>query len=319
MKRFGQKSRRFLWFFLSGLVIFGGLSYAQSDDLLGRLMRLENDVRTLNRAVYSQQGVQGSAGYGAGRDTAAQANAEVQVQQLEMEVRSLTGKLEEQSHEIRQLKGQLERATGDMELRLQDLEKGKRAAATPSNIPKPIPKYVAQPPKPKSAAPDYVAPDYIGRDITVAPPRNTPGQLGTMTQRGSSGSGANSDVAAADYENAFAMLKAGSFDAAEKEFEKFLSRYPDHVLSPNAKYWYGETFYVRGNYEGAARIFAESYQQAPQGAKAHDNLLKLGMSLAGMGNKDDACVALRQLSKETANTSSPVMRRGQQEMSRLGC
>ena len=299
---------------LIGMLVSIAPSYAQSRELSERLERLETDVRTLGRAVYSQSGTQGGQ-YNGGSDPAMQADAQIRVQQLEGELRTLTGQMEQQSYEIRQLKTRLEKVTGDMELRLQDIESARRAAPARST-----PKYTAKPPPTQTAPPPQ---ENIILDTRK--PRNVqpsaPGRLGTIHKNSSlsSRSGGGADQAASAYENAFAMLKSSNFDAAEREFAKFLEQYPDHVLSSNAKYWYGETFYVRGDYEHAARIFAESYQQAPRGAKAQDNLLKLGMSLAGMGNKKDACVALRQLNKENPGSTTPVLRRGQQEMKRLGC
>lgn len=324
--------------FLMGTAGLSGLSFsgarAQSpDELQDRLERLETDIQTLNRAVYSQGGSGGGGGGGYSGDGGGSpeaANAEVRIQQLETEIRGLTGQIEQQSFEIRQLKEQLEKVTGDMELRLQDLESGRSAAPAATNNP-PQPSYItnrssAQAPQtgevPLEQLPeenvilDTRKPPYVAQDATSS---GGDSNLGTISQDGYPSSGGGADQAAAAYENAFAMLKGGNFDAAEKEFGKFLEQYPNHVLSSNAKYWYGETFYVRGEFEKAARIFAESYQLAPRGAKAHDNLLKLGMSLAGMGNKKDACVALRQLEKETQGAATPVLRRGQQEMQRIGC
>ena len=90
-------------------------------------------------------------------------------------------------------------------------------------------------------------------------------------------------------------------------------------MAPNALYWLGETFYVRKDYDKAARAFAEAYQKYPNGPKGADNLLKLGMSLAGKGEKDSACVALAQLRKEYPKGPEPVLKRGESEMATLGC
>jgi TolA-binding protein len=90
-------------------------------------------------------------------------------------------------------------------------------------------------------------------------------------------------------------------------------------LSANAKYWLGESWYVRNNFERAARIFAESYQQAPKGPKGPDNLLKLALSLNGMGKKEEACLTLGQLKKEYGASTSPILARAAQEGGRIGC
>lgn len=268
-----------------------------SSDTSSRLDRMERDIQTLSRAIYRGEEPPPGAFSGGGGS----ADTEVRLQQLETQIRDLTGRVEEQSYQIRQLQEAMERQAGDLELRLQDLERGGMAAA-PSRY---------TPPQPQNSAPVY----------NQRPAQQQPvQQLGSYTQSPVSDNvtGAVDDAAAA-YENAFAMLKAGNYDSAEVEFKNFLDRYPDHVLGPNAKYWYGETFYVRGEHERAARIFADAYQSDPQGSKSADNLLKLGMSLAGMGNQSDACIALRQLTQGGAQAGSPVMRRAEQEMARLGC
>lgn len=286
-----------------GTSVFAADAFAQSNrDLNNRLNRLENELNTINRAVF-----RGDRSGGAALTASDAAGAELRIQQLEVELRDLNGKLEEQSFEIRQLKSQLEKALADTNIRLQDLESGKRSTASAPSTTTP---YTARtlPTKP-TTTPDAVQP-------------SSGGTLGTLSQPGDDNSQATAvsvDGAAASYENAFAKLKNSNYDAAETEFKKFLDQYPDHVLAPNARYWYGETFYVRGDYEKSARIFAEAYQKDTAGAKASDNLLKLGMSLAGMGNTDDACVALMQLNKESPSASTPVLRRAQQEMTRLGC
>ncbi len=114
-------------------------------------------------------------------------------------------------------------------------------------------------------------------------------------------------------------MKDGSYDQAETGLKDFIARFPDHTLTPNARYWLGETYYVRKDYTQAARVFAEAYQQAPKGPKGPDNLLKLGLSLAGMGNKKDACIALNQLQTEYGGTANPVIDRAGREMKTIGC
>jgi tol-pal system protein YbgF len=127
------------------------------------------------------------------------------------------------------------------------------------------------------------------------------------------------DSAAALYDNAYALLKNKNYDRAQEEFDKFMAEYPTHGLAGNAKYWLGETYYVRGKYDVAARLFAEGYQQYPDGSKTADNLLKLGMALGALGKKEDACIALAQLDKETGANLASVQRRAEQEKTRLGC
>lgn len=280
-------------------------------DINNRISRLENEIETLSRAVYRGDSLPPPAGRIQG-DATAQGTMELRLQQLERELQDMRGTLEEQAHETRQLKEKLMRITGDMEMRLDALE-GRRTSPGEGRV-----SYGAggaeriasgaAPPSAGGGAQDYRWNSVGGQSGTY----NPPSEAGVEAPQ-------NIDPAASSYERAFALLKNAEYDAAERAFQAFIDRYPDHELVGNAKYWLGETFYVRGDFEKAARIFAEGYQKYPQGAKAADNLLKLGMALSGMGNTEDACVALAQLGKDGVPSSTQALRRAEQEMRRLEC
>jgi tol-pal system protein YbgF len=279
----------------AGLFLLPSPVFAQSSDIMNRLGRIENEIQTLSRSVYRGEAPPPGAFAG---DTAAQAQTEIRLQQLESDLREIRGRIEEQNYQLRQMQDKLDRALSDMEMRMGDVEK--RASAAP-------------PPSARYAAGSQSKPPPAVQTGSAYQPEE--GQLGTLSQMETS----SGDPAAMKYESAFSLLKNAQYDEAAKNFHEFISSYPNHSLISNAKYWLGETYYVRGQFADAARVFAEGYQQAPAGAKAPDNLLKLGMSLAGMGNKDDACVALDQIGKEFSKGSTPVLRRAEQEKGRLGC
>lgn len=272
-------------------VMFPAQSFAQSGDLGNRISRIENELQTLSRAVYRGEtpspAVSAGAGAAAGKASAAH---EIRLQQIESELQQLRGSIEEQNHAIRTMQTQLEKALSDADVRFQMLEKAQKAA-------------------PSQAAPAPLASADVKED-TPAAAETLPAPL-----RGAAPSG---DVMM-EYESAFALLKASNYEAAGQKFEAFVKAYPDHKLSGNAQYWLGETYYVQGEYDKAARTFAEGYQKFPKGSKAPDNLLKLGMSLAGLNKPKEACVALGQLQKDYPSESAPVLRRAEQEMKRLGC
>jgi tol-pal system protein YbgF len=243
----------------------------------------------------------------------------------------LTGKLEEQDHQIRQLREQLDKLTADIELRLQDGGStggsfgGSSASggstggsfgggATGNNGSYTSPVQSNTPSQINNApAPAETDSGYQWKSGSAS------SQLGTYAESGAGKPIASGDSAASLYESAFSLLKGAQYDEAEKEFLSFLSQYPGHALTGNATYWLGETYYVRGKFDKAAKTFAEGYRADPKGAKAADNLLKMGMSLSGLGKKSDACVALGQIEKEYSTSAGPVLRRAQQEMTRLGC
>lgn len=287
--------------FVAALFVFSSETLAQSSRELGnRLKRLENEVETLSRAIYRGEQPPPSM-----RGSSNQANMEVRFQQLEMQIRELTGKVEETAYQNRQLNERIERMASDLELRLSDLEGGKR----------PVHGGSANSGQSNQRSNNNAV---YNRSPDATPASNTLGTLRHNTNAGGN-AGSTSDNAAAAYENAFSLLKSGNYSSAEREFEDFLRNHKSHVLAGNAKYWLGETFYVRGDFERAARIFAEGYQKYPDGSKSADNLLKLGLSLSSIGNTKDACIALKQLDKDYSNGSGPVLRRAEQEMSKLGC
>ncbi|MBX2834829.1 MAG: tol-pal system protein YbgF [Micavibrio sp.] len=286
-------------------VLFDGpQALAQSaGEIVNRLGRLEKEVETLSRAVY--RGEKPPVEFNSSGGGTAAADTEIRLQQLEGEVRNLRGAMEEKFYELRTLKSEMEKKIGDMELRLQQLEGGSAVSTGGSFTSGSI----------SGGATEAEG----GYKYTSKGGASNGKQLGAYVKKPSGALSLGGDDAAVMYENAFSLIKTSNYDAAEREFKAFLQQYPNHSLAPNAKYWLGESFYVRGDYQKSARIFAEGFQQDPKGSKAADNLLKLGLSLAGMGKKEDACVALSQISKENMAGSGPVLRRAAQEQKRLGC
>jgi tol-pal system protein YbgF len=82
--------------------------------------------------------------------------------------------------------------------------------------------------------------------------------------------------AAAEYQAAFDLLKAGKYDEARAGFGSFLLAHPTHELASNAQYWLGEVSYVERDYEGALKAFGKVLSDYPQARKAPDALLKTG-------------------------------------------
>ncbi|MCF8496708.1 MAG: tol-pal system protein YbgF [Alphaproteobacteria bacterium] len=324
-----REARVILGFFFTCACLASLPAQAQSSrDTMGRLERLENEIQTLNRAVY--KGDRPPAGALPPGDAQIQAGTEARLQQLENDLRDLRGKIEEQAFENKTLRADLEKSRSDLELRMSDLERGgAHASGAPAVSGAEAQAFsAAEGETPMESAPA----DQYGADAGMPQPtpaespeaggmKTTGGSLGVLSPAvpGGSASASTGDQAAAAYEDAFAQLKSGQYESAGKGFESFLAGHPDHVLAGNAQYWLGETHYVRGDYEAAARIFAEGYQRYPKGAKAPDNLLKLGLSLSGLRNDADACVALAQIAKDFPAGPAPVLRRAEQEMTRLGC
>ncbi len=324
-----KKSKAWIFSGLLAVLVLGGtpnIAMAQSNwgtdsNVEGRIKRIENEVQTLSRAVYRGE----APPVDAMGDAGAANNGElvVRMQQIETEMQSLRGMIEEQAHEIRQMKADLERNVSDMELRLNDVEGrsgGSSSASSSESVIRSTSSSSADEPTDRYD-------DSRGLDASESTERkDEDGYSWSTNNKSDSGvlgrynttKNEGGDQASAAYDSAFSMVKNRQYKGAADAFGDFLRDYPDHALAGNAKYWLGETHYVRGNFEVAARLFAEGYKQYPKGAKAGDNLLKLGLSLEGMGKSEDACVALGQLDKNGVG-GTPLKRRAEQEMSRIGC
>jgi tol-pal system protein YbgF len=120
------------------------------------------------------------------------------------------------------------------------------------------------------------------------------------------------------YEGAYDQYTNRQFGEAEAGFRLFLSRHRDHELAGNAQYWLGETYYVQGKYKDAARSFLAGFQTYPKSPRAPNALVKLGMSLNKLGQKEQACGAFAEVPKKypaAADARNQALR----EMKRAGC
>jgi len=303
---------------------------AQSNDVSNRLNRLENEIDTLNRAVYRGETPPAPAprAMNAGNAGAGTiVNGEVRLQQLEQDIRTLTGKVEEQGFAQDQLRRQVTR----LEQTLADLTNAQSVSAPRAdggvNTNSAVNSNTSQFATPQAMrdAPANLSDNSLerfetsvaGTSVIEAAPIEAPTPNTDSSNTSTLGGGTGD--ATAQYEQAFAALKADDFDAAQRGFDAFLANHAGHSLESNAKYWLGETYYVRGDFETAARVFAEGYRAFPISQKAPDNLLKLGLSLAGMGKTPDACIALAQLPVKHKDAAGNVLKRGVSERKRLGC
>lgn len=313
-------------------------------DVNDRLNRMENDIQTLSRALYRGEAFKGLPVPDDRTDTASSASSrqaaklEVRLSQLEIELRSLTGKIEQQSFEIRKVTESVDRMLADLEMRVAELERTRhengRAPAsgrddTSSLNSSPVNGGRSQDDTvvPLSTSDMLVQPVEEGSVAMPAPGGASPqaGNLGQLVVKDDGQGGVEMERPVAEtpaglYEQAFSLLKEKDYEQAASYFNMFLERYPAHNLASNAKYWLGETYYVRNDYEWAARVFAEAYQQYADSSKGPDSLLKLGMSLAGMGKKEEACTTYSQIERHYGSGGAgSILSRAKQEKEVLRC
>jgi tol-pal system protein YbgF len=129
---------------------------------------------------------------------------------------------------------------------------------------------------------------------------------------------AATDTPESIYERSYESLLRRQFGEAEGGFRTFLDQYRDHSLAGNAQYWLGETYYVQGEYKQAAQTFLAGFKEFPKSRKAPDSLLKLGLSLDRLGQKDQACAAFAAVGDRFPKAAD-AKKRSMVEQKRAGC
>ncbi|MFD0464354.1 tetratricopeptide repeat protein [Microvirga aerilata] len=88
---------------------------------------------------------------------------------------------------------------------------------------------------------------------------------------------------------------------------------------PEATFWLGETYLQRSRYREAAEHFLSVSAEHPDAAKAPDALLRLGISLNGLGAKDRACAVFSELDRKYPQASAAVRQTSEREQKRIKC
>jgi len=211
---------------------------------------------------------------------------EDRLNQLQQAITMLTGQLEQLQYRNQQLQQQMEKMQADYEYRLEQMEKG---GGRPGGAPPRLNTQAAAPPPPPAAAPPSAA-------------------------AASAGSGGDQL-----YNDAFKKLQEGDYGGAERGFKAFLQSNPKHVLAGNAQYWLGETYYAGRDYQNAMTALVEGYKVYKASPKGPDNLLKLGVTLAVLGRKPDACAVFAKFNQDYPRATDLQKRRVEQERQKNGC
>lgn len=274
------------------------------------------------------------------------ARMQIRLSALEGDLRSATGAMEQFGFQIREIGKRLDKLVGDMDYRLSALEgrtqgqpgavSGARPAAPPrlsaAPAPPPVQKII-----PGQAGGFATPPTTLGTVSqsslsVVTPPaaQKRPGQKPAPAPAAAAQPAPAATASAAtivlppgtakeQYNYAFGLLRQANYDKAELALQEFVKLHPKEALASNARYWLGETFYVRAAYVQAAEVFLEGYQADPKGPKAPDSLLKLGMSLGGLDKKREACAAFDKLIKDFPDAPAGVKNTVTREKQKYGC
>jgi tol-pal system protein YbgF len=293
-------------------LVIGSADLVQAQDnqaLIDKIDRLERDIRTMERLVYrgdvakpkSTTGSSTSSGASSGGGSVG--DTELRMSDIEGQMRKLTGNVEEVDNRIAQLEQRFEKLLRDLDLRLREIEQRLAGTPAPANTsaagttaPKTAPKTLKAPAPAKTTTPARTS------ETTTAAAVQLPD--GTPEDK---------------YNFAMNLLRTHKYDQAEGAFTAFLDQHGKDRLAGHAKYWLGETYYVRQNYDAAAKTYLTGYQEFPESAKAPDMLLKLSVTLGILGENSEACIILEELGDRFPDATSAIRTRAKRERKKAGC
>jgi len=278
-----------------------------------QLQVLIKDLKTLEKAVYQKSDISSSSV----NVQSDRLNEDIltkhllKLNEIEDQFRELTNKFEEVNFKLDKLSSRVTKIQSDTQLRFSDIEN--------SNLENPK-KEVSLPgsskPKDFGANPGY--------SVTNLPEKQEVNSIQSaqtvVTEEFEKKESILPDKPAKEqYEFAVSFMKVGDYETAEFALKEFIDKNKDHDLAGNAQYWYGETFRIRQLYSDAATAYLDGYQNYPKSVKAPDNLLKLGITMVQLGEKDQGCKMISGLKKEYPKASKSVLQKAQYEQKKFKC
>ena len=313
------------------LISFGivNFSYADNHNIYETLEIIKNDLKTLERAVYSGT-IDASKTASENSNIEESGNSEdvltrhlLKLSEVEDQFRQLTNKFEEINFKMDKLSNRLSKIQADNQLRFQDIETSISSGEISEQLSS----------KPKSESSD------------VLPGSSQPQDLGSISYKDTETSETSQQIQSVDttasivtetfqteekilpqdltpkkqYEFATSFLKVGDYSTAERAFREFVLSNSKHELAGSAQYWYAETFRIRQLYTDAASAYLEGYQKYPKGNKAPINLLKLGVSMVQIGEKDQGCKMINGVELQYPNANPSVIQKAKYESKKFEC
>jgi len=313
-------------------LFFINISFADNHNIYETLEIIKNDLKTLERAVYS-----GSIEVKASTNESSVSNLDqnsedvltrhlLKLSEVEDQFRELTNKFEEINFKLDKLSTRVSKIQADNQIRFQDIETN----ISSGNI---------------SSVENQLSSKPKTDEQKVLPGSSQPQDLGTISYKDTETNETSQQIQSVDttasivtetfqseekilpqdlnpveqYEFATSFLKVGDYSTAERAFREFVISNPDHELAGSAQYWYAETFRIRQLYTDAASAYLEGYQKYPKGKKAPINLLKLGVSMVQIGEKDQGCKMINGVELQYPNANQSVIQKAKYESKKFEC
>ena len=300
--------------------------FADNHNIYEILEKIQNDIKTLEKAVYSGSAELNNS-ISNNSDITSNYNSEdvltrhlLKLSDIENQFQQLTNKFEEINFKLDKLSNRLSKVQADNQLRFQDLES---VFLNEENI-----KKISKSPEKEKILPGSSQPQDLGSITYKETETNESSQqtqsidaTATIITENFQAEEKILPEATPDkqYEFATSFLKVGDYSTAERAFREFVQTNPDHDLAGNAQYWYAETFRIRQLYTDAASAYLEGYQKYPKGEKAPINLLKLGVSMVQIGEKDQGCKMINGVEKQYPDAKQSVIQKAKYESKKFEC
>ena len=312
---FNKLTNKTFLYFIIALSILISPSSAE-EDTLEILEKLKQDVKTLEKAVYSQssENITSNSSVLSKNDEDVLTRHLLKLSEIEQQFQQLTNKFEEINFKIDKLSSRLSKVQADNQLRFQELEVGNVNNVVTSNPDKNLPG--------SSQPQDLGAITYKDTETQdlVQKTQSIETTSSVVTENFVTEEKILPKTDPKDqYNFATSLLKQGDYTTAERALREFVMDNPEHNLAGNAQYWYAETFRIRQLYTDAASAYLEGYQKYPKSEKAAINLLKLGVSLVQIGEKDQGCLMIKGVKKEYPKAKQSVLQKAKYEEKKFDC
>ena len=313
-------------------LFFINFSSADNHNIDEILETIKDDIKTLERAVYSGSIELKTSNTNQSSLDLDQTSEDVltrhllKLSEIEDQFRELTNKFEEINFKLDKLSNRVSKIQADNQIRFQDIE---------SNI---VSGNISNTENQLSLKPKI-------DEKNILPGSSQPQDLGSISYKDTETTDSSQQIQSVEttasivtetfqteekllpqdltpkeqYEFATSFLKVGDYSTAERAFREFVKTNPDHDLAGSAQYWYAETFRIRQLYTDAASAYLEGYQKYPNGKKAPVNLLKLGVSMVQIGEKDQGCKMINGVELQYPDANQSVLQKAKYESKKFEC
>ena len=308
-------------------LFISGFANADSHELNEILEKIQKDIKTLEKAVYSgtrelDVGATNVSSFENSNSEDVLTRHLLKLSEIENQFQSLTNKFEEINFKLDKLSNRMSKVQADNQIRFQDLEKGLPLDGDRQKVSKKLKTERNQ------SLPGSSQPQDLG---SVSYKDTSTNEMSQRTQSIDTTASIVTETFQAEekilpnespdnqYKFATSFLKVGDYSTAERAFREFVVTNPEHDLAGNAQYWYAETFRIRQLYTDAASAYLEGYQKYPKGEKAPINLLKLGISMVQIGEKDQGCKMIDGVEKQYPKANQSVIQKAKYESQKFEC